>query len=94
MIICVAAVLLLLIGLWAVAVKQNLLKVIIGLMLMQYAANLLLIALAQRWGGREWTSQLAALLGLSTTGILVALVRRNHDRSGTIDVSKLTKLKG
>ena len=89
-----AAVFLLLIGLWAVTVKHNLLKVAIGLMLMQYAANLLLVALAGRLGGREWFSQLAALLGLSTTIVLVALIRRNHDRSGTIDISKLTKLKG
>jgi multicomponent Na+:H+ antiporter subunit C len=94
MIIYLAAVLLLLIGLWAVTVKNNLLKVVIGLMLMQYSANLLLIALAHRWGGREWVSQLAALLGLATTIVLIALIRRNHDRSGTVDVSKLTKLKG
>lgn len=94
MIVYLAAFVLLLIGLYSVAVKHNLIKVVIGLMLMQYAANLLLIALSERLGGREWFSQLAALIGLSTTILLVALIKKNFDRNGNIDITKLTKLKG
>ncbi|MDD5593190.1 MAG: NADH-quinone oxidoreductase subunit K [Candidatus Margulisbacteria bacterium] len=95
MIIYIAAVLLMLIGLYGVAAKHNLIKVAIGLMIMQYSVDLFLIALAaHRLSGREWFSQLAAVLGLSTTVVLVAVIKRNYDRSGAIDITRLTKLKG
>lgn len=90
MIVILAAVILVLIGLYGVAAKRNLIKVVIGLMLVQYAADLLLIELAHRTGGREWFSQLAALAGLATTIVLVALVKR----AATIDANKLNRLKG
>jgi len=90
MIVIMAAVILILIGLYGVAAKRNLVKVAIGLMLTQYAADLLLIALAEKTGAREWFSQLAALAGLATTIVLVALVKKG----GTSDVDKLSKLKG
>ncbi len=90
MIILLASVILLLIGLYGVALKRNLIKVVIGLMLMQYAADLLLIELAHRTGGHEWLSQLAALAGLATTIVLVALVKKG----ATIDADKLSRLKG
>jgi multisubunit Na+/H+ antiporter MnhC subunit len=90
MIVFLSAVILMLIGLYGVAVKRNLVKVVIGLMIMQYAVDLLLIALARETGGREWFSQLAALAGLSTTILLVAIVKRNK----TLDAARLNKLKG
>ncbi len=90
MIVLLAAVILMLIGLYGVALKRDLIKVVIGLMLMQYAADLLLIELARRTGEREWFSQLAALAGLATTIVLVALVKK----SATLDPNKLNRLKG
>ena len=90
MIILLMAVILVLIGLYGVAVKRSLVKIVIGLMLMQYAADLLLIELARGVGEREWFSQLAALAGLSTTIVLVVLIKR----SKTFDAAKLDKLKG
>jgi multisubunit Na+/H+ antiporter MnhC subunit len=94
MIVFLAAVILMLIGLYGVAVKRSLVKIAISLMLIQYSVDLLLIALAREAGGREWFSQLAALIGLATTIILIALIRRNFDRNQTLDVAKLNKLKG
>lgn len=91
MIIFLAAILLMLIGLYGAAVKRDLVKVVIGLMIMQYSLDLLLIVFSRE---REWFSQLAALLGLATTIILVALIKRNFDRNATLDVTKLNKLKG
>ena len=79
-----------LIGLYGVAVKRSLVKIVIGLMLMQYAVDLLLVELARGVGEREWFSQLAALAGLSTTIVLVVLIKRNK----TLDAAKLDKLKG
>jgi multisubunit Na+/H+ antiporter MnhC subunit len=90
MILSLAAVVLMLIGLYGVAVKRNLVKVVIGLMLMQYSADLLLIMLAREAGEREWFSQLAALAGLATTILLVAVIKRNR----TLDAARLNKLKG
>ncbi len=90
MIISLAAVILILIGLYGVVLKRNLIKVVIGLMLAQYAADLLLIELADKTGAREWFSQLAALAGLATTIVLVALVKR----AATLDADKLNRLKG
>lgn len=91
MIIWLAAILLMLIGLYGAAVKRDLVKVVIGLMIMQYSLDLLLIVFSRE---REWFSQLAALMGLATTIILVALIKRNFDRQATLDVTKLNKLKG
>ena len=87
MIILLAAVVLALFGLYGVAVKRNLVKVVIGLMVMQYSVDLLLIGLAPE---REWFSQLAALAGLSTTILLVAIVKRGK----TLDAARLNRLKG
>lgn len=46
--LCVA---LLLIGVYCVAVKKNLIKIIIGLVIMEYAMNLLLVVVGYRTGG-------------------------------------------
>jgi len=43
---------LLAIGIYAIACKRNLIKVIIGMMVAEYAVNLFLILLGYRWGGR------------------------------------------
>ena len=42
---------LLAIGIYAIACKRNLIKVIIGMMVAEYAVNLFLILLGYRWGG-------------------------------------------
>ena len=68
------------IGIYCVAVKRNLIKIIIGIVIMEYAVTLFLAG--------------AALVGLATTIIMVALAKRLYDRYGTLDVSKMRKLKG
>jgi multisubunit Na+/H+ antiporter MnhC subunit len=44
-------VILLLIGVYCVAVKKNLIKIIIGLVIMEYSMNLLLVIVGYRKGG-------------------------------------------
>ncbi|MFH1825706.1 MAG: sodium:proton antiporter [bacterium] len=51
MLIYLACVALLLIGVYCVAVKKNLIKIIIGVAIMEYAVNLFLIVLGYRTGG-------------------------------------------
>ena len=51
MIFYVLSALLFLIGLYGVLVKRNLIKIIIGLCIMEYAVNLFLVVIGYRWGG-------------------------------------------
>jgi multicomponent Na+:H+ antiporter subunit C len=44
------AMVLLAIGVYAIAAKRNLIKVIVGVMIAEYAVNLFLILLGYRWG--------------------------------------------
>jgi len=47
----VLAVVLMLIGLYVVVAKKNLIKIILGVALLEYAVNLFLLLLGYRWGG-------------------------------------------
>jgi multicomponent Na+:H+ antiporter subunit C len=40
------------IGLYCAVVKKNMVKIVIGILIMEYAVNLFLIMLGFRWGGR------------------------------------------
>ncbi len=51
MIIYLACVVLLMIGVYCVAVKKNLIKIVMGLVIMEYAANLFLVTIGYRQGG-------------------------------------------
>ncbi|MGB9612556.1 MAG: sodium:proton antiporter [Candidatus Margulisiibacteriota bacterium] len=51
MFVYLACVILLLIGIYCVAVKKNLIKMIIGMGIMEYAVNLFLVVLGYRRGG-------------------------------------------
>lgn len=51
MFVYLSCVVLLLIGLYCVAVKKNLVKIIIGVGIMEYAVNLFLVVLGYRQGG-------------------------------------------
>ena len=51
MIVLILAILLFLIGLYGVLVKRNLIKIIIGLMIMEYAINLFFALVGYRQGG-------------------------------------------
>jgi len=53
MILYLTSFLLFLIGLYCVAVKKNLIKMIVGLVIMEYAVNLFLVSIGYRWGGRD-----------------------------------------
>ncbi len=51
MIVYILAVLLFLIGLYGIVVKRNLIKIVLGLMIMEYAINLLFALIGYREGG-------------------------------------------
>jgi multicomponent Na+:H+ antiporter subunit C len=43
---------LLLIGIYAIVAKKNIIKIIIGILVAEYSVNLFLLLLGYRWGGR------------------------------------------
>jgi multisubunit Na+/H+ antiporter MnhC subunit len=51
MIIYLASIVLLLIGIYCAAVKKNLIKMIVGVVIMEYAINLFLVMLGYRYNG-------------------------------------------
>ncbi|MCX5782134.1 MAG: sodium:proton antiporter [Elusimicrobia bacterium] len=98
------------VGLYAVFVKRNLLKIIIGIAIMGYAVNLLFILIGYKingevpiieQAGQNFVDPLAqafvlitVIIGLSVTVLLVSLAMRLYEKYGTLDVDEMKKLKG
>ncbi len=91
-------VVLFLIGVYCVAVKKNLIKIIVGLVIMEYSMNLLLVVVGYRGGAVDPLAQAFALamiaVGLATTITMSSIAMRIYDRLGTFDITKIGKLKG
>ena len=83
MIVYLGSFLLLLIGLYAVVTKKSLAQIIIGLVIMEMAADLLLVAMGEKGGA-------TVIISLATVIVFVALV----NRLGSFDVFNLRGLKG
>jgi multisubunit Na+/H+ antiporter MnhC subunit len=81
---------LLAIGLYCLAVNRNLLKVAIGLLLMDQAVALVIARVDVSWS----VEAAAALSGLATVLFLAAVIWKTFDRTGTLDAGRLDKLKG
>jgi multisubunit Na+/H+ antiporter MnhC subunit len=88
------AVLLLAVGLYGVTVKRDLIKIAVGIIIMEYGVALFLVGSAPQRGGEDLLAQAAALTGLGTTIVMVAIIKRIYDRCGTLDISKMRRLKG
>jgi len=76
-----------LVGIYGVAAKQDLIKTIIGLILMEYAVVLFF-----------YSYQLVAIAiittGLASTILITAIAMRLYERYGTFDIKEMRKLKG
>ncbi|MBU1077633.1 MAG: sodium:proton antiporter [Spirochaetes bacterium] len=100
------------IGLYGVLVKRNLIKIIIGLALVEYSINLFLILIGYIKGGKAPIVEKAAeggifvdplpqamvlttiVIGVATTGLLLAIAVRLYKKYGTFDIQKIKELKG
>ena len=90
------------IGLYGVLRKRNLIKIIIGLIISEYALHLLFILVGYRTNGRapilaegqEIVNMTAIVISLAVTSLIVALAIRIYDRYGTFDITKIRRLKG
>jgi len=110
MILFILAIVLFLIGLYGILVKRNLIKIVISLMIMEYAINLFFTLVGYREGGTspivtaQWEHFVdplpqalvltAIVIGLGTTALLVSFAVRIFEKYDTFDVRKIRKLRG
>ncbi|MFA5034474.1 MAG: NADH-quinone oxidoreductase subunit K [Candidatus Margulisiibacteriota bacterium] len=76
-----------LIGLYAVMVKRNLYKIVIGILTMEFAVDFFLVLL----GNRKWGT---ALIVLAVTLIALALLIRAQAVFQSLDAEKMKELNG
>jgi multicomponent Na+:H+ antiporter subunit C len=105
MILYILSFILLLVGLFGVLAKRNLIKIIIGIAVMEYAVNLFFILIGYRSGAFYGSASLSDPLpeALIITVIAVelavlmlasAIAVRIYQKYGTFDITKIKKLKG
>jgi multisubunit Na+/H+ antiporter MnhC subunit len=106
-----------LVGLYGILTKRNLIKMIIGLAIVEYSVNLFLILVGYIKGGKapivdvhktveaagsvQYVDPLpqalvltAIVIGVSTTGLLLAIAVRLYKKYNTFDIRKIRELKG
>jgi multicomponent Na+:H+ antiporter subunit C len=92
------ALVLLFVGLYGVLSKKNIVKIIISLTIMEYAVNLFLILLGYSAVAVDPLPQALVLvsmvMALGLLVLMVSLCTRLYERYGTLDITKIRKLKG
>ena len=112
MIALAACILLLLIGLYAVVAKRNVIRIIIGFCLMEYAVNLFFVLIGFKRDAlppiitdaamvRNFVDPVpqalvltSIVIGLATTGLMLALAMRIHEKYKTFDIAEIRRLRG
>jgi multicomponent Na+:H+ antiporter subunit C len=87
----------LLMGLLTAALRKDLIKSVIGIIVMEYGVVLQLVFTARTMQDPRFVSQLAqAMLMAGAASVIVFCVMavRIYERTGTTDMSKIRKLKG
>ncbi len=82
---------LLLVGLYGVMSKKNIIKIIIALAIMGYAVNLFLVLLAPL---PQALVLMSMVISLGIVILMVSLSIRLYERYGTLDITRIRKLKG
>ncbi|OGC11837.1 hypothetical protein A3K48_05040 [candidate division WOR-1 bacterium RIFOXYA12_FULL_52_29] len=75
------------IGLYGVMVKRHIYKIVISVLIMEFAVDSFLVLI----GNRKWGT---ALIVLSATLIAAAIIIRVQESFGTLDADELKELKG
>lgn len=93
----VAAIALLAIGAYCVASKRNLVKVVMGLEIMTTAVNLNFVAMGIRFGALDPLASIYAAIsmaiGAAVAALALALVIQAYRHYGTLDSSKMSRLR-
>jgi len=87
-----------LVGLYGVLVKNNMIKIIIGLAVMESAAIALLVLLGHGKSGADplvhEVAVGAVLVAVAVIAVAGAIARRLHEKYGSYDIKDIRKLKG
>ncbi len=110
MILFILCFILLLVGLYGILTRRNLIKIILGLSIMQYAINLFLILVGYVEGGaapiiKEDTTLYVdplpqamiltvIVIGLATTALLLAMATKLYRKHNTFNIQDINLLKG
>ena len=85
-------------GLYCIVTKHDLLKSVIGLSIMDYGVNLLIITIGFNPGGTAPIPQALTLtsivIGACTTAMSLALVIKIREMYGTTDTTQIRRLRG
>lgn len=84
-------------GIFSVAAKKDMLKMIIGFILCEYSVATIVIIAGTRTSVKIPASELASMIlicGFASSCMLAAIIIRVHQRFGTMDTSLIRKLKG
>ena len=101
---------LIILGIYTIFFKENLIKIIIGINIIESALILLLITIGYHPEGTapildndysilvdpipQALALTAIVIGASTTALMLGLVIKLHKRYGTINISEIKKLRG
>ncbi len=112
MTVFIFCIVLFLVGLYGILCKRNLIKMIIGLAIVEYSVNLFLILIGYVKGGKapivekgmigaSFVDPLpqamvltAIVIGVATTGLLLAIAVVIYKKYGTFNIRKIKELKG
>ncbi|RLE68920.1 MAG: hypothetical protein DRJ43_04765 [Thermoprotei archaeon] len=93
----ITAVTLIAIGVYCIATKRNLLKIIIGIEVVTTGVNLNFIAMGVRGGSVDPLASIYAAIsiaiGAGVVAVALALVVNAYHRYGTLDSSKMSRLR-
>lgn len=87
-------------GLYAVALKRNIFKMILGIIIMEFGVNLFIITLGydQKAHSVNYLAQsivsVTLISGLATVILLSAIGARLYQRYKTLDIREIRKLRG
>jgi multisubunit Na+/H+ antiporter MnhC subunit len=84
-------------GIFSVAAKKDMLKIIIGFILCEYAVATIVLIAGTRTAVRMPAGELASMIlicGFASSVMLAAIIIRVHTRFGSMDISKIRKLRG
>jgi len=92
-----SAVAMMVVGLYCIASKRDLLKIVMGLEIMTNAVNLNFIAMGLRNGVLDPLALIYAAvsmaIGASVAAVALALIVQAHRHYGTLDSSKMSRLR-
>ncbi len=81
-------------GLYCILRKRNIIKMIIGVVITQYAVNLFFVLISYNDPIPQAVVLTSIVVGLAMLIVLIALAIRIYEKYGTFDITQIKDLKG